>query len=85
MDVKTETIRVRTTPDLKQGAEAIFATLGLSASDAINLFYKQVMLHEGLPFEVRIPNRETRKAMREAMARKNLIATDLDAMRREFE
>ena len=63
---KTEMIRARVEPDLKHEAEEVFAALGLSATEAITLFYKQVSLHHGLPFEVKIPNAETLEAMRQA-------------------
>ncbi len=55
-------IRARIEPDVKEHAEAIFRKLGLNATDAITLFYKQVGLCNGLPFDVRIPNEETLKA-----------------------
>ncbi len=55
-------IRARIEPDVKEHAEAIFKKLGLNATDAITLFYKQVGLCNGLPFDVRIPNEETLKA-----------------------
>ena len=63
---KTEFIRARVEPDLKTQAEEIFSKLGLSPTDAITLFYVQVTLHGGLPFEVRIPNTETIDALRQA-------------------
>lgn len=63
---KTETIRARVEPELKERAEAIFDTLGLSPTEAITLFYKQVALNQGLPFEVKIPNEATREAIEEA-------------------
>jgi DNA-damage-inducible protein J len=69
---KTGQIRARVDPALKARADAILADLGLNASDAIRLFYKQVELCEGLPFEVRVPNAATRKAIRDARAGKNL-------------
>ena len=53
---KTETIRARVEPELKYLAEEVFSELGLSPTEAITLFYTQVTLHRGLPFEVRIPN-----------------------------
>ncbi len=42
-------------PDLKAAAESVFARLGLSPSEAIRVFYKQVELHQGLPFDLKIP------------------------------
>ena len=73
---KTEMIRARVEPDLKHEAEGVFSALGLSATEAITLFYKQVALHHGLPFEVRIPNAETREAIRQAQAREGLTRYD---------
>lgn len=62
---KSESVRARMEPNLKKDAEHIFAMLGLSTTDAITLFYKQVTLHQGLPFEVKIPNQTTLDAMNE--------------------
>ena len=47
---KTEMIRARVEPELKREAEELFLGLGLSATEAITLFYRQVTLHRGLPF-----------------------------------
>ena len=62
---KTDRVEVRIESDLKQAAEAVFSKLGVSPSDAIRIFYKQVELHQGFPFEVRIPNAETLAAIEE--------------------
>ncbi|CAA6603511.1 putative DNA-damage-inducible protein J [Rhodospirillaceae bacterium LM-1] len=69
---KTETIRARVEPDLKHEAEAVFEALGLTSTEAITLFYKQVTLQHGLPFEVKIPNKATLAAMQDAGQGKNL-------------
>ena len=63
---KTEMIRARVEPELKREAEQLFSALGLSATEAITLFYKQVTMHRGLPFDVRIPNTETMEALNQA-------------------
>lgn len=65
---KTDRIEARIDPALKKAAEAVFAKLGISPSDAIRIFYKQVELHQGFPFELRIPNEETRAAIEEVEA-----------------
>jgi DNA-damage-inducible protein J len=65
-------VRARIDPALKARAETILNDLGLNASDAIRLFYTQVALSKGLPFEVKIPNATTRKAILDARAGKNL-------------
>ena len=62
---KTEAIRAQIEPKLKAEAERILGDLGLDASDAIRIFYKQVVLRKGLPFDVAIPNETTRRAMRD--------------------
>ena len=63
---KTAMTHARLTPELKQDAEAILGELGLSISTAYELFYRQIVAHQGLPFEVRIPNKATQRAMEEA-------------------
>ncbi len=64
---KTVSIKARVEADLKADAEAVLDELGRTASDAIRLFYRQVALRRGLPFDVVIPNAATRKAMRDVM------------------
>ena len=79
---KTEFIRARVEPELKIQAEEIFSKLGLSPTDAITLFYVQVTLHGGLPFEVRIPNTETIDALLQANAGSGLNKyADLEALK----
>jgi len=78
---KTDVVRARIEPDVKHHAEAIFRALGLSTTEAITLFYKQVTLCNGLPFDVRIPNDETLQALAESRAGIGLKAFDsLDDM-----
>lgn len=45
----------RIEPDLKEKAESILTALGIPASNAITMFYKQIILQNGLPFEVKLP------------------------------
>jgi DNA-damage-inducible protein J len=69
---KTGMIRARVQPSLKIEAERILNKLGLNPSDAVRLFYKQVVIRKGLPFAVRVPNAATVKAIRDADADRNL-------------
>lgn len=79
---KTEMIRARMEPDLKHEAEEVLSALGLSPIQAITLFYRQVTLHHGLPFEVKVPNAETRAALRQAREREGLAEyTSLDELK----
>ncbi|HRW08860.1 MAG TPA: type II toxin-antitoxin system RelB/DinJ family antitoxin [Caldilineaceae bacterium] len=52
---KSSAISARIDETLKQDAENVFNALGLTASQAITLFYRQVALHRGIPFDVRLP------------------------------
>jgi DNA-damage-inducible protein J len=69
---KAAVISARIDPDLKRSAEQIFKELGLTTTQAITIFYKQVELQRGLPFNVRIPNEVTLQALEEARTRQNL-------------
>ena len=63
---KTRMIHARIDPKLKESAERVFSTLGISTTEAIRLFMKQVELHKELPFPLTIPNARTIAAMKEA-------------------
>ncbi|MDR3216220.1 MAG: type II toxin-antitoxin system RelB/DinJ family antitoxin [Clostridiaceae bacterium] len=52
---KTETVYTRVEPALKANVEQVLSQLGLTASEAINIFLNQVVLQKGLPFAVKIP------------------------------
>ena len=79
---KSQMIRARVEPELKQEAETVFSRLGLSTTQAITLFYKQVTLQQGLPFAVKIPNAETRKALQDAHDGEDLTEHEsLDALK----
>ena len=73
---KTATIRARIEPELKGRAENIFQKLGLTTTQAITLFYKQVELKKGLPFDVVVPNEVTRKTFLDTDAGRDLILCD---------
>ena len=53
---KSANLYVRIEPEIKEQAEKILSTLGIPTSNAINIFYKQIILQRGLPFEVKIPD-----------------------------
>ncbi len=73
---KTATVRARIEPNLKTDVENLFKKLGLSTTEAINLFYRQVKLRKGLPFNVVIPNKTTEKVFEDTDANRNLIRCD---------
>lgn len=51
---KTANLYARIEPDVKEQAEAILAALGIPASNAITMFYKQIILQRGIPFEMKL-------------------------------
>ena len=78
---KIATVRARIEPWLKEDVEKLFKKMGLSTTEAINLFYRQVKLRNGLPFNVVIPNKTTEKVFEDTDARRNLIrCEDADDM-----
>lgn len=54
---KSASIYARIEPEIKEQAENILNALGIPASNAIVMFYKQIILNKGLPFEVKLPNK----------------------------
>ena len=52
---KSANLYARIEPEIKEQAEAILSELGIPASNAINMFYKQIILQRGIPFEVKLP------------------------------
>jgi DNA-damage-inducible protein J len=82
---KTSSVRARIEPDLKNRAERIFRDLGLSTTQAITLFFKQVELRNGLPFDVVVPNKITRRTFADTDAGRNLtVCEDAEDMFRKL-
>jgi len=70
---KTAVIRARVEPELKEDAEAIFRHLGVSTTQAIAIFCKQVVLRKGLPFDVAVPNQRTLKTFEATDAGRDVV------------
>ncbi|TAM49064.1 MAG: type II toxin-antitoxin system RelB/DinJ family antitoxin [Paraburkholderia sp.] len=64
--IKTTDVRARIEPELKEDATRVLAENGLTISDAVRLFLRQVVMTRGLPFDVRVPNETTLRALRES-------------------
>jgi DNA-damage-inducible protein J len=78
---KTAVIQARIEPVTKRKAEAILKHLGVSPTDAIRMFYRQIMLRQGMPFAVQVPNRLTKETLRKSRAGKDVTSFDsLDEM-----
>lgn len=70
---KTATLRARIEPRLKSEAEEMLEQLGLTATQAITLFYRQLVLQRRLPFELVLPNAITLKTFQETDRGENLV------------
>jgi len=64
---------VRIDPIIKNKAAEYLKQMGLTTSEATRLFLHSVVLHKGLPFELRLPNEETATAIKEVKMGKNTI------------
>jgi DNA-damage-inducible protein J len=78
-------IRARTDTELKSRVEAILTKLGLNMTDAINLFFYQVELHNGLPFEVKIPNQQTLQSLKDLEEGRSITHTSLADFKKSLE
>jgi len=62
---KTGYITARVEPKLKAAAGRVLTRVGVSTSDAVTMFLRQVVLQQGIPFDVRVPSAETKRAIEE--------------------
>jgi len=58
---RTVTVRARMEPGLKSDVETLLEQLGVTTTDAINMFFSQIRLRKGIPFSVEVPNKLTRR------------------------
>ncbi len=70
---KSAMVRARIEPELKENAEKVFQKLGISVTQAITIFYKQVEMRNGLPFEVVIPTNENARTFEMTDAGKDSV------------
>jgi DNA-damage-inducible protein J len=69
---KSATITVRLDPQVKKNAEVVLKALGLTTSQAVNLFFTQVSLNKGIPFDVHIPSGVTAKVIEDGLVGRSL-------------
>jgi DNA-damage-inducible protein J len=73
---KTAMVRARLEPRLKRHVESVFHRLGINATQAITMFYKQVEIRGGLPFNVAIPTSKTKRTFKATDEGRDLIVCD---------
>lgn len=69
-------VRCRVTPEVKGQAAEILASIGMSTSDAMRLFLKQVVIRGEFPIELKVPNQKTINAFKE----RNLESVNLQEL-----
>ncbi len=74
--MKTAAVHARIEPQTKNKAEEILRRLGLTPTEAIRIFYKQISLRGGLPFPVEIPNKLTASTLKKSRQGKDIQAFD---------
>jgi DNA-damage-inducible protein J len=84
--MKTAVVHARMEPQTKQKAEGVLSRLGITPTEAIRVFYRQIALRGGLPFSVTIPNERTAATLRKSRRGQNIETFDtLDAMFESWE
>ena len=83
---KTDVLHVRVEPRVKKQAEKTLNDLGLSITEAINVFLNQIILNDGIPFEIKKPrfNKETEQIIDDVKNGKNL-SKNFDSVDEMFE
>ncbi len=72
---KTAFVRARIEPSVKRKAESVMRKIGISPSEAINVFYQRVANEQGIPFSLNIPNAKTRKAIKDIKEGKGRVVS----------
>ncbi len=82
--MKTSIINARVKPELKQEVEQILSQLGITTTQAITMFFEQIRLTRGIPFELKIPNDETVQALQEAKANPHLEPIEITQLKAQM-
>ncbi len=82
--MKTSIINARVKPELKQEVEQILSQLGITTTQAITMFFEQICLTRGIPFELKIPNDETVQALQEAKANLHLEPIEINQLKAQM-
>ena len=77
---KAATITMRIEPILKARVEDILRRNGLSPAQAIRIFYNQIWMHHGLPFEIKIPNAMTQESIEELESNKGQLYPNMKSL-----
>lgn len=86
---KTETVKARINSDLKHSVEEKLQKLGISTSDVIRMLFAQIELHDGIPFDLKIPhvpNKKTIETIEKSKRGEDLIEVGtIDQLKKELD
>lgn len=86
---KTDTLNIRINPEVKKQVESTLNDLGLTMAEAVNIYFKQIIMTESIPFIIKKPklNEDTVQAIKDVNSGKNVNKgyTDLDEMWADIE
>ncbi len=78
--MKTAIINARVRPELKSDVDKILSRLGITTTQAITMFFEQIKMNKGIPFDLKLPNDETVEAMLDARNNKDLKTVELNKL-----
>ena len=82
--MKTAIINARVKPDLKNEVEQILSRLGITTTQAITMYFEQIKMNKGIPFQLKIPNDETVQAMKDARVNRNMEEVTIDQLKQSL-
>ena len=79
--MKTAIVNARIKPELKGDVEQILSQLGITTTQAITMFFEQIRMNKGIPFQLQIPNDETVQAMMDARSGNGMEAVSIEQLK----
>ena len=70
--------------DIKKKAQEIFKQYGMGLSDAFNIFLAQSVMQRGIPFEIKIPNENIAKVIKDARDGKNMSKISIEELKEDI-
>lgn len=77
-----ETTSIKLDKTTKEKAKVIFEQLGINMGEAVNMFLTQVVLNKGIPFNIKLPNEQTAKTMKDIVEGKNIEKFDIKELKK---
>lgn len=78
-------VQARIDPQIKEEARNILDELGISMSEAIVVYLKQIILQRGIPFELKLPNKATLQALQQLESGKGVTFDSVDKLLEDLE